>query len=193
MRDIADGFMELRLGKNRFPFNITAAISSRGFPDFDGFRSLYPSSERGDHAKSIFTRAFAGDVHKMKPEELYDELTALTPIVWLPVSRRLPITQDEEEQYTRRETLESVDLRLKELLAGLSRYRTELNAQLSKRYRDFENQVLSVMLYSKEHDHLDSIRSSIPSSLPTEPEKNQLREAFKDAGLLKSKQMRTQN
>ena len=47
------------------------------------------------------------------------------------------------------------------------------------------------MLYSKEHDHLDSILKTIPSSLPTETDKDQLREAFNAAGLLKSKQMRT--
>ena len=186
-REGADGLPEISLDNDILSLKTEAVSKRRLSPE----RYLFP--ERGSYARSTFIQTAAGgDVDIIiKAEKFYDKLTALVPIVWLPVSRRLPITQDEEEQYTRRETLESVDLRLKELLADLSRYRSELNAQLSKRYRDFENQVLSVMLYSKEHDHLDSIRSSIPSSLPTETEKNQLREAFKDAGLLKSKQMRT--
>lgn len=189
VRDIADGFMEFRLGKNRFPFRIDAAISNSGFQDFYGFHSLYPSAERGDHAKSIFTRAFAGDVSKMRPEELYDELTALAPIVWLPVSRRLPLTNYEEERHPKITPLESVDLRLHELLEGLFHYHSRLNAQLSKRYKEFEHQVLSVILYSKEHDQLDLILNSIPSKLPTITEKKQLLGAFKAAGLL-DEQMR---
>ena len=123
--------------------------------------------------------------------ELSAELNALVPLVWLPVSRRLPLTEYEEERHTKTERLESVDLRLQDLLGALSRYHSSLNTLLSERYKDFEREVLSVILYSKEHDHLDSIFSSIPSSLPTETEKNQLREAFKDADLLKSKEIRT--
>ena len=131
----------------------------------------------------------------MLPEEFYDELTALVPIVWLPISRRLPVTEDEEELYTGAGSLESVDLRLRELLEDLSRYHTRLNALLSERYKKFEHQVLSVILYSKENDQLDSILNSIrsspltDSSPLTEVEKGQLLGAFEAAGLL-DKQMR---
>ena len=114
----------------------------------------------------------------------YSELTDLVPIVWLPVSRRLPVTEEDEERYTRTNSIESVDLRLNELLDELSDYHSGLNAQLSKRYKEFEHQVLSVMLYNKEHDQLDSI----PSSSPTKAEKEQLLGAFEAAGLL-NKQM----
>ena len=117
---------------------------------------------------------------KYYQREFSDELTSLVPIVWLPVSRRLPVTEDEEERYPRRRPLESIDLRLNELLRELWHYHSGLNTQLSERYRDFENQVLSVILYSKEHDQIDSI----PSSLPTESEKKQLMRAFDAAGLL---------
>ena len=106
---------------------------------------------------------------KILTEKLLDELDTLVPLVWLPVSRRLPVTKDEEEKYTKTEPLESVDLRLKELLERLSRYYSILNAQFSERYREFEGQVLSTILYSKEQDGLDSILDSIfHSPLPTE-------------------------
>ena len=125
-------------------------------------------------------------------EDFYDELTDLVPIVWLPVSRshRLPGTEYEEERYTRTEPLELVDLRLRELLRELFNYHSGLNTQLSERYKAFELEVLSVMLYSKELDHLNSILSLIPSFLPTETQKDQLMGAFEDAKLL-NKQMQT--
>ena len=81
-------------------------------------------------------------------------------------------------------SLESVDLRLDDLLEDLSRYHSVLNSQLSERYGEFERQVLRVILYSKEHDQVNSILEAVPTSLPTEAEKDQLRKAFEDAGLL---------
>lgn len=169
--DIVDGFLEFTIGENEYKIGIDTLSAPR---------------------VSQLTLFYEEDntVRKMVPEELYDELTALVPLIWLPVSRRLPVTEHNEARYSRTQTLESVDLRLKELLEGLSHYQSRLNTLLSERYKDFEREVLSVILYSKEHDHLDSILSSIPASLPTETEKDQLLEAFKDAGLLKSKQMR---
>ena len=126
------------------------------------------------------------------PEKFYDELTSLVPIAWLPVNRRLPLTGDEEEWYTKREPLESVDLRLEKLLSNLSRYYLILNAQFSERRREFEGQALSTMLYSKERDGFDSMLDSISSSpLPTKSEKAQLLNAFESTGFLDEK-MQTQ-
>ena len=62
----------------------------------------------------------------MLSEEIDGESTPLVPLIWLPVSRRLPATEDEEERYTRKKPLESVDLRLEDLLDGLFRYHSIL-------------------------------------------------------------------
>ncbi|MYI93136.1 AAA family ATPase, partial [Candidatus Poribacteria bacterium] len=172
-RDAADGFLELRLGQKRLPIRIDG-ISDRRFSE------RYSLSERGSYSKSTFIRsAIELDIDIIRAEEFYDEFTALVPIVWLPVSRRLPVTDYEEERYTRTRTLESVDLRLEELLEGLFHYHSRLNTLLSKRYKEFEHQVLSVILYSKEHDQLDAIFGSMPSKLPTITKKEQLLGAFK--------------
>ena len=96
----------------------------------------------------------------------------------------MPVTKAEEERHAETDPVELVDLRLRELLIDLSRYYSGLNTRLSKRYKDFEHQVLSVMLYNKEHDQLDSILDSITSGLPTKAEKEQLLSAFKAAELL---------
>ena len=174
-----DDLLELAIGENKFPLDIDATSGRR----------FAPVNYR-DETGRIVRRTLPPHLRRrIVPEELYDELIALVPIVWLPVSRRLPVTENEDEQYTRTRVLESVDLRLEELLSSLSRYHSILNAQFSERHREFERQVLSVTLYSKEHDQLDSIFSSISSSLPTEAEKKQLMGAFGTAGLL-NEQMR---
>jgi len=166
-----DGFLEIGLGKNKFPLAINAIPDRRSLADHsDKMVKMVPGSTfRGLLREKIMT------------EELCTELAALVPLVWLPVSRRLPVTENDEERHTRMERLESVDLRLQDLLDALSRYHSRLNTLLSKRYKEFEHQVLSVILYSKDLDQLD-----LTPSLPTEVEKNQLLGAFEASGLLNS-------
>lgn len=171
--------LKLGLGNNRFSFDI---------PLIRQLAERYPFSGGYGYPKERLVRyATEGNITRV------DELTDLVPLVWLPISRRLPVTADEEERYTRRSPLESVDLRLQESLEGLSGYHAILNSQLSKRYAEFERQVLSVILYSKEHDQFASIQKAVPSSLPTEAEKEQLQKAFKDAGLLDEQMQRRIN
>ena len=172
---VVDGFLKLSVGQTKFEIDIDM-ISDLRFPRY------YRHPETGKIRRRTLPPHIARG--RIVPEKLDKALTDLVPIVWLPVSRRLPVTEDEEEPYTKIGPLESVDLRLRELLADLSRYHTRLNALLSERYKEFEHEVLSEILYSKEHDRLDLI----PSSLPTETEKTQLLRAFEAAGLL-NKQM----
>ena len=169
-----DESLELGLGKNKFPIAINAIFGRKSSEprSAEPIRTIPGSTLRGFLRQKIMT------------ENLYTELAALVPLVWLPVSRRLPLRENDEERHTRTERLESVDLRLEELLESLSRYHSILNAQLSERYKEFERQVLSVILFSKEHDQLKSIRNSVFHSPPTEAEKDQLLDAFEAAGFL---------
>ena len=165
--DIGDEFLKLKVGQkeHRVPTDI-----------FSHRRPIRPALRYFHERDNV--------IRNMLSEEIDGELTALVPLVWLPVSRLLPVTEDEEERYTRKKPLESVDLRLENLLEDLSRYHAILNAQLSERYRKFEHQVLSVILYSKEHDQFRLIRNSTLYSFPTKVEKSQLLGAFESAGLL---------
>ena len=166
--DATGSLLELGVGKKKIPLDIYLISRNR------------LSTSYRDETGRIVRRMLPPHLRRrMVPEEFYDELTALVPIVWLPVSRRLPVTEDKEEQYTRTRVLESVDLRLEELLGELSHYYSRLNTQLSERYKEFEHQVLSAILYSKEHDQLD-----LTPSLPTANEKDQLLGAFEASGLL---------
>ncbi len=127
---------------------------------------------------------------RTQSEDSCDVLTTLVPIVWLPVIRRPPETDDMTFPHKGTDPVEPVDLRLQELLKDLSRYHSGLNTQLSERYSQFEHQVLSAILYGKEEDQLHSIRDMIAHSLPTEDEKQHLRKAFEAAGFL-DEQMET--
>ena len=161
---------KLSVGQKKFDIDMIT------IPDL--FSGSYMSLEKSNMISGSAIRGAFRE--KIIPREFYDELIALVPIVWLPVSRRLPVTKSEEEQHTRTDPLESVDVRLRELLDGLSRYHSGLNALLSERYKEFEHQVLSAILYSKEHDQ----PNLIPASSPTKAEKEQLLGAFEAAGLL---------
>ncbi len=165
--DIEDKFLKLKVGEKKYEAPID--IFSRQRPVRSPLRDFY---ERGN----VITN--------LQSEDINNELTPLVPLIWLPVSRCLPLTEDEEEWYTRTELLELMDLRLGDLLEGLSRYHSRLNTQLSERYREFEREVLSVILWdSKDQNNLTSMTFSLPSK-KVNIDKERLLGAFADAGLL---------
>ena len=168
---VADRLLKLSVGKYTFKIDVDMISDLR-------FSRYYRHSETREIIRRTSPRHTVR--RRIVPEGVYDALTDLVPIVWLPVSRRLLVTEDEEERYTGTDSLESVDLRLEELSGDLSIYYSRLNAMLSEHYRKFEHQALSVTLYSEEDVQLDSI----PPSFPTEAEKKQLLRAFEAAGLL---------
>ena len=169
--DVIDNFLELGVEQNKFAFDIDI-ISGRSRPE------VY---SRGSYGRNTTIRGPVRDVDLIIPKELYNELRDLASIVWLPINRYLSVTEDEEDD---------VMTDLEALLEDIFDYHSYLNTRLAKRYKEFEHQVLSAILYSKEHDQLDLILSSMPSKLPTITEKKQLLEAFKAAGLL-DEQMQT--
>ena len=163
---IEEDLLKLKLGQKEYLFDIDPLSKGR-------YRQV-----------SLFDDLFDDSDRIIRQPKGIDEIINLVPLVWLPVNRRLPVTEDEEKRYSRRKPLESVDIRLDDLLEDLSRYHSILNARLSERHGEFERQVLSVILYSKDHDQVNSILKAVTTSLPTKAEKDQLRKAFDDAGLL---------
>ena len=110
------------------------------------------------------------------------QLVADVPAVWLPVSRRLPISEEEDMEHRRlhRRPLESVDECLADLLESLQRYRISLDSDLSELRKEFQRHALETILFDKQHDKAPDIRSFTP---PTQEEKQQLQKAFTDVGL----------
>lgn len=163
-------FITYFLSQQKFQFKVPALHSTSDV------------RERKNRARRYWERS-------LDYRELVTGLQKLVYAVWLPVSRRLPIQEYDEGEfvYARRKSqieLESVDVRLRELLEELSRYRLRLEAKLSEYYKEFEKRVLRMILYNKKHDQLDEI----PMESPTQEDKEQLLRAFKAAGLL-DKQM----
>ena len=164
-------FLKMEIdGEESFSFELDIISGRLAYTDETGSRARRTPSARFVRERTV-------------PKELYDKVSNLVPLVWLPVSRRLLVSEYDEERY-KANSLESVDVRLNKLLEGVSRYHTILNAQLSERYREFERQVLSAILYSKDQDQPHLILESIRSASPTEDEKNQLLGAFEAAGFL---------
>ena len=167
--DFEDRLLKIGVGQVKFNIDIDY-ISRRGFSEY------YSSSD-----SRVRSRHLVRD-RRIGPEKLYTVLTPLVPIIWLPLNRILSVTEgDEKRFYARTELGESVDLRLDDLLdQGIPDYYTYLNALLTERYKEFEHQVLSVILYSKEHDQPEALSLSPPTQI----EKNQLLRAFEATGLL---------
>ena len=110
------------------------------------------------------------------------QLAGLVPAAWLPVSRRLPITEEDEEdrKISRRSNLESVDECLSQLLSLLRNYRISLDSTLSELRKEFQKHALENILYDKSHDAMPDFVDFPPL---TENDKTRLLEAFRDVGL----------
>lgn len=112
---------------------------------------------------------------------LRDELHQLVTTVWLPVSRRLPVPEDEDAagRPERSSQVETVDARLRHLAELIVRYRAQLEVQIGQRHKAFEMKVLSEILYNKRYDKIH-----VTVTPPTEEEMLELTKAFDQAGLL---------
>lgn len=110
----------------------------------------------------------------------------MVPIVWLPVSRRLPIAEESQNEFafSNKSKMESVDECLSDLISELQKYRTSLDAKLADLRQDFQKHALETVLYDKQHDKFTDFRSF---KAPSEQEKEQLLQAFRDVELFDSK------
>ncbi len=113
--------------------------------------------------------------------QIRELVTQQVPAVWLPVSRRLPIADEEEAERRRlhRKPLESVDECLADLLESLQRYRVSLDSQLSELRKEFQKHALETILYDKQHDKAPDLGTF---TSPSQDEKQQLLQAFTDVG-----------
>jgi len=116
--------------------------------------------------------------------KLQHQLRELVPAVWLPVSRRLPIADEEELEQRRlhRKPLESVDECLAGLADSLQQYRLGLNTELAELRREFQRHALENILYDKQHDR--ALLDPKAFEPPSEHDKQALLKAFQDVGLV---------
>lgn len=157
---ITENSLDINLGQSKFAFNKNALASS----------FATPISGSDEYTSDLISNQFY--------TQLTSELTSLVPIVWLPVNRLSTVGGMGRQRNKRTTSMETVDLHLQELLDELFRYHSDLNSQLSQKYREFEHKVLSVILFSEEFDELNSVPDSLTSN-----EKEQLIRVFKESGL----------
>jgi energy-coupling factor transporter ATP-binding protein EcfA2 len=145
---------------------------------------LFPGSVRSrfgglvDVPPDILRRHFGTEIFELKRE-----LEGLVPAAWLPVSRRIPISDEDEpdRRNSRRNSLESVDECLSELLDGLQKYRVSLDSKLAELRKEFQKHALENILYDKKHDRMIDWQAF---QSPTEDDKQQLLKAFHDVGFV---------
>lgn len=162
--------IEVEVTKTGFSFSV-AGINT----EFDIDRLRVQDMQRRQHS---YNRML-----KFHNKDILGTLAEIAPIVWLPVSRRLPISEDDEDFIRMQHgelQLESVEVRLRDLLNELKDYRLRLEAQLADRYKQFEKQVLQSILFSKKDDRSSYLKIEAIS----QESKNQLIRAFQAAGLL---------
>lgn len=151
---------------------------------FDDERALLPVSAWRD---SIDPSEYSSRSMKRRliseSSDIRHRLIEQVPAVWLPVSRRLPISDEEEADRRRlhRFPLESVDECLEELLKSLKSYRVSLDSHLSELRKDFQRHALETVLYDKQHDRVTYSGSFL--NMPSEEDRAQLEAAFVDLGI----------
>ena len=161
---ITEKSLEISLGQSKFAFNKNALFSSLATP----------ISGSEEFVSDLVSNEFYN--------QLTSKLTSLVPLVWLPINRHSTFRNMAGHRNKRTSSLETVDLHLQELLNELFLYHSDLYSQLSHKYREFEHNVLSVILFSEEFDKLDFIQESLTSN-----EKEQLMRVFKESGFFDEK------
>lgn len=148
------------------------------------FRTAYALGEiEYSDAKRLLNPRRSGE---SRLHELQAKLSAMVPSVWLPVNRSAAVEREEQAHmwYRSGESEKKdgpVEERLELLLSELKTYRLALEARLSAKYKEFERQVLSLILFNKSYDNLQSFRWE---SASTDEERERLTTAFREAGLL---------
>ena len=114
-------------------------------------------------------------------DSLRTDIASKIPAVWLPVSRRLPISEEDDIDRRRpsRHRLESVDECLGELLESLATYRVQLDSELAELRKDFQKHALQLILFDKLHDCMPV---SWKVSAPSPQDQDQLLRAYAELG-----------
>jgi predicted ATPase len=161
--------------------------------DGDSVRTIRCDAKEGTFRFQVANRAYDVSILARRPrfvppparaerQLLRKALQDLVPAIWLPVTRRLPVSESDDDAIHRGErdhSLESVDERLRHLRIRVARYRAALEAQISLRHKAFEKKVLQDILYNKTYDTFSQIGSA-----PSDEERLELTRAFDQAGLL---------
>jgi len=129
------------------------------------------------------------NMHRINPRfraqisELREELNNIVKICWLSVHRDVQ-TPEESDFSIRRERnpVNTVDLRLKDLMKRLAIYQLQLEAESSALSSQFRNEMYELMLYNEGFDELDLKQ---PITIDAESIKRQLIKAYRDLGLSK--------
>ncbi|WP_430614460.1 AAA family ATPase [Flavobacterium sp. JP2137] len=109
-----------------------------------------------------------------------EELQSLTNVSYLSVSRE-KLIKDEYTERRKEDIYNSIDIRLEELIGDLRAYQLQLETELSKHSKDFQENVLKTMLFNEE---FDNVRLNEPIKLDIRKIQIGLKQAYNGLGIL---------
>lgn len=113
-------------------------------------------------------------------KKVQDELSSLINVSYLSVSREKLIKDDFKDR-RREDVYNAIDNRLEELLNELQAYQLQLETELSKHSKKFQENVLKVMLFNEEFDH---VKLNEPIKINIDKMKAGIRQAYYVLGLI---------
>lgn len=158
-KDLQYNHLEYRIGQRKF---ILPIIPNREI------RYLRKNSAR-------FSPSLYKEISNVK-----EELELIINVSYLSVSRE-KVIKDEYTERRREDIYNSIDNRLEELLGDLRAYQLQLETELSKHSKEFQENVLKTMLFNEE---FDNVRLNEPIKLDIRRIQLGLKQAYRGLGLL---------
>ncbi|WP_312789266.1 AAA family ATPase [Sphingobacterium sp.] len=118
-------------------------------------------------------------------KSLKEEMFSLINVSYLSVSRE-KIIKDEYKERRKDDIYNAIDIRLEELIGELQAYQLQLETELSKHSKKFQENVLRTMLFNEE---FDGIKISEPIKIDIKKMQLGLKQAYKVLGLLEDQIM----
>lgn len=158
-KDFQYNILEFKIGQKKFDIPI---LSNR--------ESKYLNKQNGRLSPSFYKQISL----------IREELNSLIKVSYLSVSRE-KVFKDEYRERRREDIYNSIDNRLEELIGELQAYQLQLETELSKHSKKFQENVLKTMLFNEEFDNV-----SIDQPIKLDFRKTQigLKQAYRVLGIL---------
>lgn len=153
------GIIEYKIGQKKFDFPVLSSRDTK-------FSSKYNGRLSPNFYKQIGT--------------IREELNSLINVSYLSVSREKMI-KDEYRERRKEDIYNSIDNRLEDLISDLQAYQLQLETELSKHSKKFQENVLKTMLFNEEFDNV-----SVDEPIKLDFRKTQvgLKQAYRVLGIL---------
>jgi predicted ATPase len=158
-KDFQFSFLEYKIGQKKFELPI---LNNRD--------SKFMNRNNGRISQSFYRQV----------NDIKLELNTLINVSYLSVSRE-KVVKDEFKERRREDIYNAIDYRLEELIGELQAYQLQLETDLSKLSKKFQENVLKTMLFNEEFDY---VKINEPIKLDIRKTQIGLKQAYRGLGIL---------